>query len=79
MRRGRPMPYSTTRDIGQVSGRDVQRFADTLAALELPPATDFVKAHDAEHYWRSRGEQAIRAEMDRRIARRLAHGRRKTT
>jgi hypothetical protein len=64
-------------DIGQMSGREVEDYNQVLDVLEAPPAPDFVAQHDAEHVWRTRGERAIRAEMERRIARRLEHGRRK--
>jgi hypothetical protein len=49
-----------------------------LALSEAPPKTELQRvldAHDEEHYWRAKGEAAVRAEMERRIAKRLAKGR----
>ncbi len=49
----------------------------TIAHDEHPaPSTlqQMMAAHDTEQAWRSRGEPAIRAEMDRRIRARLAKG-----
>ena len=51
-----------------------ERMRLTQSAQSVPVAPAWMTAHDREHYWRSRGEQAIRDEMDRAVARRFPKG-----
>lgn len=51
-------------------GRASHRQADEALLAMTPRIDEVLRAFDREQYWRAKGEAAIRAEMELRLARR---------
>jgi hypothetical protein len=56
--------------VGVLGHASAAQLEDYVRATAAPPPAAWLAAYDREHAWRSRGELAIRAEMERAIARR---------